>query len=324
MKKIYLILSIFTIVFTACETDFDVNATWEEVTVVYGLLDAGVGKELQQIKISKAFLGNMDALQMAQYADSINFDTDDLDVKIVRIRNNGITDTVSLSAVPTYRDGDLFHDTIIIYEFVNNDFLKSNSEYQLLIENKVSGNIVSGYTELISSFYFDGLSDQYKFGFFKPNLTDPEDSLQYRFKVVKWDQVTHGEIYQFDMLFRYLENSDTISLLWKQPLVTQQPFEVRLEGDRFFSFLREEIDDDDTKRYFIDIQAVMTVGTADLETYINVNQPALGIVQERPSFTNINNGLGLFSSRYTYVRSDVLLTDETKDYLKDELGRNFK
>ena len=61
--------------FSACETDFDVNAEWEETTVVYGLLDAGEGKETQKIKISKAFLGNMDAYQMAQYADSINFDT---------------------------------------------------------------------------------------------------------------------------------------------------------------------------------------------------------------------------------------------------------
>ena len=57
MKKKYLILSVFTIVFTACETAFDLNATWEEVTVVYALLDAGEGKEVQQIKISKAFLG---------------------------------------------------------------------------------------------------------------------------------------------------------------------------------------------------------------------------------------------------------------------------
>ena len=55
MKKIYLILSVFAIVFTACETDFDVNATWEEVTVVYGLLDAGDGKEVQQIKSVKYF-----------------------------------------------------------------------------------------------------------------------------------------------------------------------------------------------------------------------------------------------------------------------------
>ena len=123
MKKIYLIFSVFAIVFIACETDFDVNNTWEEVMVVYGLLDAGEGKELQQIKISKAFLGNMDALQMAQYADSINFDPNDLYVKIFRIKNNEVTDTVSLSAVTTNRDGAIFNDTIIIYEFVMMIFL---------------------------------------------------------------------------------------------------------------------------------------------------------------------------------------------------------
>ena len=56
MKKIYLIFSVFAIVFIACETDFDVNNTWEEVVVVYGLLDAGEGKELQQIKMVKRML----------------------------------------------------------------------------------------------------------------------------------------------------------------------------------------------------------------------------------------------------------------------------
>ena len=136
------------------------------MTVVYGLLDAGEGKELQQIKISKAFLGNMDALQMAQYADSINFDPNDLDVKIVRIKNNGVTDTVSLSAVTTNRDGAIFNDTIIIYEFEKIDFLKSDSEYELLVENKVTGKVVTGNNELISGFSFDGLHNDYKFGFY--------------------------------------------------------------------------------------------------------------------------------------------------------------
>ena len=68
----------------------------------------------------------------------------------------------------------------------------------------------------------------------------------------------------------------------------------------------------------------MTVGTTDLETYIDVNKPITGIVQERPHFSNINNGIGLFSSRFTHVRSDVLLNEWTKDYLIEELDRNFE
>ena len=48
MRKIYLILFVFSIVFSSCETDFDVNAEWEETTVVFGLLDAA--KDIQFIK----------------------------------------------------------------------------------------------------------------------------------------------------------------------------------------------------------------------------------------------------------------------------------
>ena len=47
MKKIFLILSVIVVVVTSCETDFDVNAEWEEITVVYGLLDAS--KDTQYI-----------------------------------------------------------------------------------------------------------------------------------------------------------------------------------------------------------------------------------------------------------------------------------
>ena len=98
-----------------------------------------------------------------------------------------------------------------------------------------------------------------------------------------------------------------------------------LEGEKFFNFLRAEIDTSSTKiRHFDGIDLMMTVGTTDLETYINVNRPITGIVQQRPQFTNINNGIGIFSSRFTHVRSDVILNKDTKDYLIDELDRNFE
>jgi hypothetical protein len=318
MKKIYLILSVFAVVFTACETDFDVNATWEEVIVVYGLLDAGDGKELQQIKISKAFLGEMDALQMAQYADSINFDPNDLDVKIFRIKNNEVTDTVSLSAVTANRDEGIFNEKIIIYEFVNTDFFKSDSEYELLIENKVSGNVVSGYTELISSFDFtNSTASSKRLGLYFNG--------EFSSSIIKWDNATNGKIYQLDMVFEYKENEDTIKLIWSQDLMTSDgnPMSSILEGEKFFNLLNESISQDGSDREFINFNLIMTVGTTDLETYISVNQPITGIVQERPSFTNINNGLGLFSSRYTQTGSGWTLSFDTKKYLTDQFNISF-
>ena len=318
MKKIYLILSVFTIVFTACETDFDVNAPWEEVTVVYGLLDAGVGEELQQIKISKAFLGDMDALQMAQYSDSINFGPNDLDVKIFRIKDNYITDSVSLNALPVFRDGDIFYDTIMIYAFENLDgFLSSNSEYELFIKNTVSGNIVRGYTEMISSFGFTNSTSARRLGLYNNG--------EFFSSVVKWDDVTNGKIYQLDMVFDYKENDEAIRLVWSQDLITSDgnPMTSILEGEKFFKLLSNSMPEDGSVRQFVDVNLIMTVGTNDLETYINVNLPVSGIVQERPSFTNINNGLGLFSSRYTHTGSGWTFSSNTETYMEEEFNIIF-
>ena len=99
----------------------------------------------------------------------------------------------------------------------------------------------------------------------------------------------------------------------------------KLEGDRFFNFLRTRlIKDDGIVRSFEGIDLVMTVGTEDLNTYIQVNEPLSTINQQRPLFTNIENGLGLFSSRFTYSVNNLDLTFDTRNYLIDELDRSFQ
>ena len=325
MKKIYLIFSFFILGFTSCETDFNVNATWEEVTVVYALLDAGEGEEVQQIKISKAFLGNMDALQMAQYADSINFGEGELDVKVIRVKNNGNTDTITLLEVPTVRDEGDFNDSIMMYTFENkDDFLNTNyAIYKLLIKNTITGNVVSSETSIISGFDFDNVfrnNKAFQFGFYNNN--------DYSLSTVTWDDSNdNGKIYQLDLVINYTENQISKQLIFSQPLVDKTETNMSIEGESFFNFLRAGLTKDNTKvRYFNSIDLVMTVGSEDLDSYIKVNKPITGIVQERPQFSNINNGIGLFSSRFTKTRYSFPLTSASLDFLKstDGLDRNFQ
>ena len=323
MKKIYLLLSVSLVIFTSCETDFDVNANWEEVTVVYGLLDSGIGDETQQIKISKAFLGEMDALQMAQYADSINFNEGELAVKVIRIKNNGITDTITLDEATTSRDSGIFNDSIMIYTFINDNFLSSSSDYELLIKNNITGNQVSSRTNIVSNFDFDNVfrnTKAFQFGFYNNG--------NYSISTVTWDDSNdNGEIYQLDLVINYTENSEIKELVFSQNLLDDKETKISIEGERFFNFLSKEITKDNSKeRYFTSIDLVMTVGSEDLDTYIKVNRPVTGIVQERPKFTNIDNGIGLFSSRYTKIRYGFQLTSSSIDFLKssDGLDRNFK
>ena len=330
MKKIYLILSVFAIVFTACETDFDVNADWEETTVVFGLLDAA--KDTQFIKISKAFLGEADALQMAQNSDSINFNKGELDVKITRINNNGSTDTIMLNEVRTLRDEGYFNDSIVMYTFENfefqsnslnqyTNFLNSNSEYELLIKNNITGNSVSSTTEIIKGFNFSsGIPTSNRLTFYV-------DGLGYRFPRFEWSAPENVEIFQFNLRFHYKENGLEKELSWNQTELGSNDNILILSGEDFFhQFLANNLAAlaDDEEREFMNIDIEMTLGTLDLKTYIAVNEPITGIVQERPQFTNINNGIGLFSSRYTKVYYGLSLNPDSEKYIIEELGLNFK
>ena len=328
MKKIYLILSVFTIVFSACETDFDVNAEWEQTTVVFGLLDAA--KDTQFVKISKAFLGEADALQMSQYADSINFDKGELDVKVIRINNNGSSDTITLNEIRTLRNEGDFNDSIVLYAFENfefesnslnqyRNFLNSNCEYELLIENNITGNSVSSTTEIINGFTFDSgipSSSANQFNFYLKNTG-------YRFVKFEWSN-TNAEIFQFNLIFHYKENGLEKELSWTQTALGNGDRELVLLGEDFFNNLTNNLSEIDGDREFLFIDIVMTLGSQDLKTYIAVNEPITGIVQERPQFTNINNGIGLFSSRYTKEFTGFNLHEDTESYIIDELNLNFK
>ena len=79
MRKIA-ILFITTIFLWSCETEFEVNAPWKDVSIVYGLLEAN--KDTQYVKIYRAFLGEKDALMMASHPDSIYYNTDEISLLI--------------------------------------------------------------------------------------------------------------------------------------------------------------------------------------------------------------------------------------------------
>jgi len=329
MKKIYLILSVFALVFTACETDFDVNAEWEETTVVFGLLDKA--KEIQFVKINKAFLGEADALQMAQHSDSVNYvpfnyndSTGDLQVKLYKINFNDTIDARILKDTILLKDDGLFaSDSNIIYYFntpEDEDFLLKNRTYSLAIKNVKTGNTVSASTEIIKGFNFSaGIPSSSS-----NKLTFYVDGLGYRFPRFEWSDPPNAEIFQFNLRFHYTENEVEKELLWTQTALGSNANILILSGEDFFQFLaNNKAFSTDEERKFIGIDIEMTLGTQDLKTYIAVNEPITGIVQERPQFTNINNGIGLFSSRYTKVEGPFNLNLDSEKYIIEELDLNF-
>ena len=326
--KFHYLFFLFIILFSSCETDFDVNAQWEDVTIVYGLIDPNI--EDQLIKINKAFLGQGDALQMASIADSSNYNPSDLLVRIHRIRQQAFNQYDTLSSVTLNdtildKDDGLFStDNNIIYTFKKpSSFYNTNSLYALEIINLISGHKVTSQTEIINTFSFESLNPSFEWGLYNGDLPD---SLKFRTKNIEWQPSTNGVIYQLDIVINYIENNDTINLPWSQPLVeyTSGNMSLKIKGDQFFQFLTTNLTNN-TPKQFLNLDLVMTVGSDDLKTYINVNKPFSGIVQERPVFSNINNGVGLFSSRFTYDDiKGIELTNGTINYMINDLDLGFE
>lgn len=327
MKIKNLLFLILTLLFS-CETDFDVNANWKDVTIVYGLIDPNNDDQL--IKINKAYLGQGDAIQMASISDSTNYDPSNLIVKIHRVREQVFNtydtlSTVVLTDTVLDKDDGLFsNDDNIIYTFKKpSSFYNTNSIYVLEILNLSSGQKVTSETEIINSFSFESLNPSFEWGLYNGELAD---SLRFRTKNIEWQNSNNGVIYQLDILINYLESGIVNSLSWSQPIVEYSSgnMSIKIKGDQFFQFLENNLDNNTTKQ-FLNLDLVMTIGAQDLKTYIDVNQPFSGIVQERPVFSNIDNGVGLFSSRYTYDDiKGIELTNSTLNYMINDLDLGFE
>jgi len=317
----------------ACETDFEVNADWKEVMVVYGLLDQS--KTQQYIKINKAYLGEGDAMQMASISDSVNYNPEDLEVKIYKAENVYNSFDTLFSYLEFYgelyklKDSIILRDTIlekedglfatdenIIYTTPSNFFLTNNADekdYILSIVNKKSGKQVWAKTNLINGLTLDNNSLM-KMGFYSTDVLNPNATAPYE-KVtttVKWNHSKNGYIYQIIARIYYWEyyndGTNTLEYLdWVQPTIHYDgsiDMHYTFDGDAFVNFISANMpamQNEINYRNLAYMELKYTVGSEDLYTYMAVNEPFEGIVQERPVFSNINNGIGLFSCRYNKV-----------------------
>jgi len=323
MKKITSLFLLIVILFSACETEFNVNADWEEVTVVYGLLDQNQDK--QYIRINKAFLGDEDAFVMASVADSINYNPNNLEVKIEKVSASGnvlgsivITDTIHVK-----KDSGMFSvDENIIYVFDTDNFLNEEKEYKLTITNKLTGNVVSSETNLINELTFPlSMNFDADFGFISSLTGD------YLSKTIAWNHSKNAAIYQMTLLVNYIEygtdgSIDTQTVQKVYPVIDNLTnLSQKITGEEFLNLL-SSVKEDPTvnKRVVDDLDLLFSVGTADLNTYINLNEPPTGIVQERDLYTNIDGGIGLFSARYNKYQNNIDITITTKQAIADSLG----
>jgi hypothetical protein len=318
MKKItaYLLLLTAYFLLPSCETDFDVSGDWKEITVVYGILN--INDDTTFIRINKAYLGDEDALVMAEENDSINYDS--LSVRLIELNttSGAAEDSFDLDSIYVNLENGIFGNPGSQKQMVwiTTQSINPAKNYRLRVTNTHTGHVVTAETPIVDELNISqpSTSPQSKISFVNNNDA-------YSDYTIMFTPPDNGKIYEVTLIFYYREinatNDTTLkSVSWKQsPFISDEsPIQVKLKGENFFSYIGSVVDPIPANykrligRGLVDtepdgnaddhIDIFISVGGEELYNYIEINKPAAsGVLLDKPIYTNIENGLGIFSSR---------------------------
>ena len=320
MKKIKLIIGLLLISFIwiSCEKDVNINADYKDITIVYGLINPL--DSVSYLRIEKAYLSDGDIYQAAQVADS-NLYPYKLDVKIYSDNEEITFDTVTIY---NKDEGIFYAPKMQVYYAVTKDLLNTNDRYRLKIVNPHSGEEVTSETKLINA-------GQINFDYPNKYISFVSD------KKVIFNSKEGAMYYQLNIRFHYTEgllsgNDTTFSehfVDWIFPAVYAsdedggEELKVSYSGDQFYSNLENNIPyKENVVRFAGQIEVIISMADRTFQTYLELNKPNNSIVQDRPIFTNIVNGYGLFASRSMGGKTCVM-NNNSNLKLREYTSMNF-
>jgi hypothetical protein len=188
--------------------------------------------------------------------------------------------------------------------------IDQNSNYKVLINRAADNAEISAVTPVVDSVEVTYPTSITLVRFFNSStqnfVTFP----------IRWKHSADAEIYSAKLRFTYYDSlivapftKDTITLEMNLPDVLRGTSavgsikELKVEGQDFYSFIDASVSPNPNAIRWADdiLEISLSAGAQDLHTYLEVNQPSIGIIQEKPVFSNVTNGTGIFSSRWTKV-----------------------
>lgn len=328
-----------------CSTDIELNAPYDRTPVVFGLLDAA--QDTQWVRINRTWLGDGNQFDAALIADSSEYPAEDLTVT-VQERVGGaagaswnLVDTI----IENKSDQGIFYaPSHQMWYFVPEGGLNTDAEYDLSIDIASDEDEVSSATNMIANQVGNitqpppGVNN-FKLGFASPGFVTTYPDITF-----KWSSTAGASRYDITVFIHVIErvwnDLDHTDLLEERERVVEwnigtlntdddeggEVLQKEVSGSRFFSTLATQLDVDPYITRVLGVwdeqvqiaRAVdfeLTIANEELSTYLEVNAPVTGVIQERPEYTNIDGGLGLFAARATQGVYGIGYTTATVEHL---------
>lgn len=328
MRKafILLLLVVAGFGFNSCKNDLKILAPYKESVSVYGVLCPQ--EKIQVIRINKIYLGEGNAYTMAKVSDSINFAPGALTVMLEHFVNgvqapttvgNSSKMQIILKDSMVQAQSGYFNTNQMVY--VTGDKLYPSGDYKLTIKDNHNGTVFTATTTMIDSVVpvpaFQPLAGPY-YPVPTPSLSIPGSTLDYSLPfvnhTVRFYSVPGARQYSPTIRFHY---GDSIAMnAGFYPNYIDLNFSnitaAKLDGGEELSFvfqtssiyttidgyLSQAVTPNNLfGRKAIKIDFIIYAGAQDLCDFLQVSAPSTSVAQDKPTYTNINGGYGIFSCK---------------------------
>jgi hypothetical protein len=325
MIKLFSAFSIIVILFS-CNEQIELSGDFKETAIVYGLLDHS--DSMHYVKITRAFIGPGNAVDIAQIEDSSYFNS--VYATIEELEGGTVTRTWVLSdTIIENKDtnGVFFAPTQKVYYFKTlpttistsgafgtvqtspNPQLSSlnpNAQYRLNADINDGLFRVSATTDLVNGLTTNATSQNFTFKF----ASNPGE---YKAQSVTISNTGNAHVVNAKIGINIAEyiGEDAVSqtidwTIGENDVMPNSSITFSAQGETFYNRVIDNVTNDPLidQRNFLGFEVVMTGGCEDLYNYITVNQPSSSLAQTKPTYTNLEvtndyRVIGIFSSIQT-------------------------
>lgn len=343
------ITGLFTI--SSCKNEIDIFAPNTDVTVVYGLLDAD--STLHQFKINRVFQGDEAVPDLAK--DPTVSEYPNLNAQVIEFEKSG-SDTVPTGnswtleeALVTNKDsGYFYYPDQKIYQFTGT--ISSKKIYKIQIDKLDESPIVESSTILIDQ-TGDILIKPIGLNFIGLGLANTNGPLE----EIKLEMVmpVNGKVIEVYLDFTWRDEyvdgslSDYQTISYKVgtytssqvPVNSDQTVKVNaiLIPTSFYEFIANKVPvvepGSDIKQRIPNQEGLdnmplkfrYIIGGQELHTYMEVTSPSTSILETKPEYTNVKNGVGIFSCRSSDFTNSKMSKSSWEELVSGDItsGRNF-
>ena len=335
-RSIFIVFA--AILLLRCSNKLDVLAPYKESVAVYGLLNQD--DSVQYIRVQRVFLGEGNAMDIAQNPDSCYYKTGELKVTFQRIKNGvavGVDNTsggqptgpteIILTETYIQIQPGVFSTSQLLYR--TNHKLYGDSRYRLVVHSNKSGkDFNSSDVGLIGDFKQGLVYGQYgsQLIITSPTYQAPFVPRNKGTVICKYNSPPNAAVCGLKIRFYYTEypaaTAKYIDLdLGSQYLVHDRggiAVDLTYVGDAMIQNVANsiQVDASVSHRTADSLHFILNGAGFDVSLYNQVNI-ATTLSQTKPSYSNINGGVGVFSSRKDYYIFHKI-QDDSIDRLADD------